>query len=101
MNTNKKVEEEEKGFDKQYTIGGEWWKEGMEITPSMIKSFISSLLSLQKICTLEEVEETMPKRMTLAQLQGSRDFALGYNEALSDLLAKLTSLKQDSGEIKK
>jgi hypothetical protein len=38
----------EESFDKQYTIGGEWWKEGMEITPSMIKSFISSLLAKQK-----------------------------------------------------
>jgi hypothetical protein len=42
---NPEVDSWEKKFDKQYTHGGEWWKEGMIITPPMIKSFIRTIIT--------------------------------------------------------
>lgn len=45
MTTNKSKRWWEERFDKQYTsmAYGEKWRPGMELTPSMIKSFISQV----------------------------------------------------------
>lgn len=47
-------------FDGQYTSqrAGKYWKEGMAITPSMIKSFIDDLLTHRETELLTEFRET-------------------------------------------
>jgi len=103
MNSNKMVEEwEDKLWNLLYEEYGDVGQNGN------IKNFISSLLSLQKTCTLEEVEEIiwiLRNKGTGEEVIGDpeiyKNFNKGRHQAFSDLLAKLTSLKQDSGEIKK
>lgn len=105
------VEEWEKSFENKYAISNKKGKNpflmfdcdgGIVNMPyTELKSFISSLLSLQKIRTLEEVEEMVKKEKRTeyyVNLERADDQSYienqEYNEALSDLLAKLTSLKQ-------
>ena len=104
MNTNKMVEEER--IKSEASI---FWSKIAEYLPKSLErsalgdekiytaffqaytEFRPVLLSLQKIRTLEEVENW------------ANTYGGGVNvpKTLEDLLAKLTSLKQDSGEIKK
>jgi hypothetical protein len=89
MNTNKMVEEWQrfKNFVGDIDISN--------IVKFAITDRVEKLLSLQKIHTLEEVEEKIRE-----YFDGL--IAIPYPPAtLESLLAKLTSLKQDSGEIKK
>ncbi len=58
----------------------------------------------QKIRTLEEVEEIIKEERKRFKCGACGGGKVGHTlscTCLSDLLAKLTSLKQDSGEIKK
>ena len=68
---------------------------------------VEKLLSLQKIRTLEEVEK-LSKEMrqdflkTLGlEIVRYEEVFDWFDDSFTNLLAKLTSLKQDSGEIKK
>jgi hypothetical protein len=99
MNSNKIVEEEIDDILIYLDYG--------VISKEHAKRGVLSLLSLQKIRTLEEVEEIVKERIDmfkkiigLGQRESAYD-ATKKAEELSELLAKLTSLKQDSGEIKK
>ena len=73
---------------------------------------LKTLLSLSRISVIEEVEE-IAQNYRMAEIHAKDceyqrngcdcgyENRVAYNRALSDLLAKLSSLKQDSGEIKK
>ena len=68
------------------------------------KNEIKLLLSLQKIRTLEEEETelaTIKRYVVTLRKDLTAEFQDEFVVKNSDLLAKLTSLKQDSGEIKK
>ena len=116
LNSNKMVEEWEKEL-MEADFEPSFMAPAREVSMEKIKSFISSLLSLQKIRTLEEVEEMIDDNIKINKIKhrvgshsddygGESDYPCDCDtkereykiEALESLkkrlLAKLSSLKQ-------